>query len=159
MGRRSAGDEGALARRSRSSPAARPIAARTGSAGTSTTPRDGGTLRFSTKDTLRTLDPAIAYDDVAPPILHAIYDTLVDYEPARAGDLTSGLASCRASPSAGRSRPTAARITFWLRAGIAYEDGRPIVAADFKTSLERVLAHAGLAVRPVPRRRSTVPPT
>jgi len=108
-------------------------------AGTSTTPHDGGTLRFSTKDTLRTLDPAIAYDDVSPPILHAIFDTLVDYEPARAGDPTSGLAIVPRLAERWEIAPDGRTYHFWLRAGIAYEDGKPIVAADFKTSLERVL--------------------
>ena len=31
---------------------------------------------------------------------------------------------------------------FWLRAGLAYADGKPIVAADFKTSFERTRAMA-----------------
>ncbi len=44
-------------------------------------PRDGGTLRYSTLSSVRTLDPAIAYDDISMPVLHQLFDTLVDYAP------------------------------------------------------------------------------
>ena len=99
------------------------------------TPRDPGTLRFSTKDEIRTLDPAIAYDDVSTWITHALYDTLVDYAPGST-QLVPRLAERWEISPDGR------RYHFWLRPGIAYADGRPIVAADFKTSFARTLARA-----------------
>ena len=102
-------------------------------AGTSTTPRDGGTLRFSTKDQVRSLDPAIAYDDLSSWVLHPMYDTLVDYAPDSM-ELVPRLAERWEISPDGRG------YHFWLRPGIAYADGRPIVAADFRTSLQRTLA-------------------
>jgi ABC-type transport system substrate-binding protein len=96
-------------------------------------PRDASTLRFTTKDELRTLDPAIAYDDLSTWITHALYDTLVDYAPGSTQLIPRLAERWEISPD-GR------RYHFWLRAGIAYADGRPIVAADFKTSLARTLA-------------------
>ncbi len=95
-------------------------------------PHDGGTLHLSIKDELPTLDPAIAYDDVSSWVLHSIYATLVDFDGKLA--LHERLAARYAIEDAGKT------LHFWLRDGITYEDGRPIVAADFKTSLERVLA-------------------
>jgi ABC-type transport system substrate-binding protein len=96
-------------------------------------PRDASTLRFSTKDAISTLDPAIAYDDVSTWILHGLYATLVDYAPGST-QLVPRLAE-RWEVS-----PDGKTYHFWLRAGLAYADGRPIVAADFKTSLERTHA-------------------
>lgn len=95
-------------------------------------PRDGGTLRVSIKDELATLDPAIAYDDESSGILHEIYATLVDFD--RNLQLRDSLAERHAVEDDGKT------LHFWLRPGITYQDGRPIVAADFKASLERVLA-------------------
>jgi oligopeptide transport system substrate-binding protein len=109
-------------------------------AGTSTTPHDGGTLRISTKDTLRTLDPAIAYDDVSPYVMHPLFDTLVDYEPARAGDPASGLRLVPRLAERWEVSPDGLTYHFWLHDGITYADGRPIVAADFRTSFDRVRA-------------------
>jgi ABC-type transport system substrate-binding protein len=96
-------------------------------------PSEPHRLRFSTKDELRTLDPAIAYDDVSSWITHALYDTLVDYAPGST-ELAPRLAE-RWEVS-----PDARRFHFWLRPGIAYADGRPIVAADFQTSFTRTAA-------------------
>jgi oligopeptide transport system substrate-binding protein len=100
-----------------------------------TSPRAGGTLRLSAKDAVRTLDPAYAYDDVSLWPLHAMLDTLVDYEPG-------GL---RLEPRlAERWELSSDRRTyrFWLREGLRYADGTPIVAADFKHAMERVLSLA-----------------
>ncbi|HSN30782.1 MAG TPA: ABC transporter substrate-binding protein, partial [Kofleriaceae bacterium] len=95
-------------------------------------PHDGGTLHLSINSELRTLDPAIAYDDVSSWVLHSVYATLVDFDGKL--QLHARLAARYTIEDAGKT------LHFWLRDGITYEDGRPIVAADFKTSLERVLA-------------------
>src|SRR5687768_6682946 len=50
------------------------------------TPRDGGTLRYATPYNVRTLDPAIAYDEVSTPVTHAMFDTLVDYASSTTGN-------------------------------------------------------------------------
>jgi peptide/nickel transport system substrate-binding protein len=99
------------------------------------TPRDPTTLRFSSKDAIATLDPAIAYDEQSTWITHALYDTLVDYAPASTALIPRLAERWEISPD-GRT------YHFWLRAGLAYADGKPIVAGDFKTSFERTRAMA-----------------
>lgn len=97
-----------------------------------TTPRDGGTLRFSTHNGVSTLDPALANDEVAPWLFHPLLDTLVDYAPGSI-QLIPRLAESWEVSSDERT------YRFRLRDGLRYEDGRPIVAADFKYALERPL--------------------
>ena len=82
------------------------------------TPRDPTTLRFSSKDAIATLDPAIAYDEQSTWITHALYDTLVDYAPASTALIPRLAERWEISPD-GRT------YHFWLRAGLAYADGRP----------------------------------
>jgi len=96
-------------------------------------PRDGGTLRFAVKDPVRTLDPSIAYDEVSSMPVHALFDTLVDYEPAGTG-LVPRLAEHWEVSSDGLV------YTFVLRDGARFSDGTPVTAADFAYSLERALA-------------------
>ncbi len=95
-------------------------------------PRTGGTLRFAIGSPIATLDPTIAYDEFSFYALHLLFDTLIDYEPGGVG-LVPRLAE--------RWELSDDRLTyrFWLRPGITYSDGKPIVAADFKYSLERAL--------------------
>jgi ABC-type transport system substrate-binding protein len=97
------------------------------------TPRDPHTLRFSSKDAISTLDPAIAYDEQSTWITHALYDTLVDYAPASTALVPRLAERWEISPD-GRT------YHFWLRPRIAYADGQPIVAADFKASFLRTRA-------------------
>ena len=94
-----------------------------------TSPRDGGTLRFATKDRVSSLDPTIAYDEVSSLPVHAIYDTLVDYAPASL-DLVPRLAERWEISGDGLA------YHFWLR-DATYSDGAPVVAADFAYAIER----------------------
>jgi len=98
-------------------------------------PQAGGTLRLSAKDAVRTLDPAYAYDDITGWPLHAMLDTLVGYKPGST-QLEAQLAERWDRSSDGRT------YRFWLREGLRYADGAPIVAADFKHAFERVLSLA-----------------
>jgi ABC-type transport system substrate-binding protein len=98
-------------------------------------PRRGGTLRFSINDDVRTLDPAIAYDEFSLYPEHLIFDGLLSYQPTSSGhplEVGPGLAE---SWTISKDRRV---YTFTLRAA-TYEDGRPIVAADFANSFERIL--------------------
>lgn len=105
-------------------------------------PRNGGRLRIATKDQIRTLDPAISYDEVSTYAVHALFDTLVDYSPAVRGDETSGLTIEPHLAAAWTVSSDGREYRFALRAGVAYADGTPIVAGDFVYSLERVLRTA-----------------
>jgi ABC-type transport system substrate-binding protein len=93
-------------------------------------PRDGGTLRYASIYPVSSIDPTIAYDDISYPIVHALFDTLVDYEPGGVGVIPRLAQSWTVSPD-GRV------YTFVLRDGITFSDGTPIVAADVAFSLER----------------------
>ncbi|MGE5184382.1 MAG: ABC transporter substrate-binding protein [Acidobacteriota bacterium] len=93
-------------------------------------PRDGGTLHIAIKDQVSTLDPTIEYDEISGYEVHALFDTLVGYDPA----------STRVVPHLAERWDISAdalTYTFWLRDGLAYSDGTPVVAADFAYSLER----------------------
>src|SRR5690606_16170812 len=81
-----------------------------------TTPQAGGTLRFSTKDALTTLDPVFAQDEVSQWTLHALVDTLVDFEPGGTRLIPRLAERWELSPD-GRT------YRFWLREGLRYADG------------------------------------
>ena len=95
-------------------------------------PRDGGTLRFSIKDQVRTLDPTIGNDEFTYFMLHPLFDTLVDYAPGGI-DIVPRLAASWQISDDGKV------YRFELRPGIAFADGTPIVAAHLKYGLERAL--------------------
>lgn len=100
-----------------------------------TSPRAGGTLRFASQDSIRTLDPAIAYDEVSMYPLQALFATLVGYG-QQGLDLQPELAERWELVDDGTT------YRFWLRPGITYSTGQPIVAADFELALERALTTA-----------------
>lgn len=94
-------------------------------------PRRGGVLRVATFLNVRTLDPALAYDQVTRPIEELLYARLVTFDAT--GKLVPELArEVRASPDA-RS------YTFELRQDVRFHDGSRFSAADVKRSLERLL--------------------
>lgn len=97
-----------------------------------TSPRRGGTLRIAMHLDVRTLDPAIAYDEGSTYVAHPLFATLVTYEPHGVG-LVPDLAE------RWELDPGGTTYRFFLRDGLAYHDGRPIVAGDFKFALERAL--------------------
>ena len=102
-------------------------------------PRNGGTLRFATRGAISTLDPTLEYDEVSGFAVHALFDTLVAYEPARRGDPTSGTALVPSLAASWQVSPDGLTYTFALRPGITYSDGTPLVARDFVFGLERAL--------------------
>ncbi len=95
-------------------------------------PRAGGTLRIAIVDGVSTLDPAIAYDEYSYYVVHPLFDTLVDYAPGGTAVIPR-LAERWEISSDGTT------FRFWLRPGLHYADGQPIVAADIQYSLERAL--------------------
>ena len=101
-------------------------------------PVDGGTLRYATKDTVRTLDPAIEFDEVSSYAVHALYDTLVDYAPAVRGDPSSGYAIVPHLAERYEISPDGLTYHFWLRPGLTFSDGTPVVGFYFVFAFERV---------------------
>ena len=94
-------------------------------------PRRGGTLRVATFVNVRTLDPALAFDEASRPLLQLAFARLLtwDAEGRLAPDLCQSFA---------RS-PDGLTHTFELREGARFHDGSPVTAADVKRSLERLL--------------------
>ena len=90
------------------------------------------TMIVTFKDDVSTLDPAIGYDWQNWSIIKSISDGLMDYEPATT-TLTPHLAESYTVSADGRT------YTFKLRRGVRFHNGREVVAADVKYTLERVL--------------------
>jgi len=107
------------------------------------TPKSGGTLHIATKDQISSLDPTLVYEEVSTYIMQPLFATLVTYAPASRDP--GALPPLTVVPDlAERWEITADGLTyrFYLRDKLAYEDGGPIVAGDFKYSLERALSRA-----------------
>lgn len=110
-----------------------------------TAPHRGGKLRFSTTDAVRTLDPAIAYDETSLYPAQHMFDTLVGYtaaspdKPLREGAPRPGVSLRPELAESWDISDDGMILRFTLRAGIRYADGIPIVAGDFKYALERAL--------------------
>lgn len=98
-----------------------------------TVPRNGGTLRFATHNELGTMDPSAGYDEVTYIVLHALFDTLIDYSPDARAHVPRLARSWTTSPDGRVYR-------FELRRDIRFPDGTPITAAHFKYSLERAIS-------------------
>jgi ABC-type transport system substrate-binding protein len=94
-------------------------------------PVRGGVLRVATSVNIRTLDPALAYDEAALPIEELVFARLVTWD--KEGRVVPDLAEeVRSSPD-GRTH------TFVLRGGLRFHDGSELTAADIKRSIERAL--------------------
>jgi ABC-type transport system substrate-binding protein len=112
-----------------SSPA--PVAPPRGARHDPPAPQMGGIFRGATAHNLRSLDPAIAYDEASGPILQLVFARLVTWD-AR-GEIVGDLASAFTISPDGRT------YTFTLRDGARFHDGAPVLARDVARSLERLL--------------------
>ena len=105
---------------------------------TATTAAGGGALSFAVEGDLQTLDPAICYDTNCGPVIHLLFDQLIEYDP-NAATLRPGLAAAMPEVSA-----DGLTYTFTLRDNATFtkQDGsvlRPVTADDVVHSLNRVL--------------------
>jgi ABC-type dipeptide/oligopeptide/nickel transport system permease subunit/ABC-type transport system substrate-binding protein len=94
-------------------------------------PRRGGVLRVATFVAVRTLDPALAYDEASRRVLEHVFARLVTWDAE--GRLVPDL--CRSFSVS----PDGLTYTFELRGGARFHDGAPVLARDVKRSLERLL--------------------
>ena len=95
-------------------------------------PVQGGSIIVTYKDDMATLDPAIGYDWQNWSMINSITSRLVDYKPG-----TTELA-----PSLADSftvSPDGLVYTFKLNPGAKFTNGRKVVAADVKYSIERAV--------------------
>lgn len=104
-------------------------------------PKSGGTLHVALSTKVISLDPLIgSNDEQTANVTHPLFDTLVDFAP-------DSLALQPRLASSWEVSPDGLVYTFHLRSGVTYEDGRPIVAGDFKYALERTLQTTDAAGR------------
>ncbi len=94
-------------------------------------PARGGVLRVATFLNVRTLDPALAYDEGAAPMTELLFARLVSWDDA--GNVAPALASAVDTSADGKT------VTFTLREGVRFHDGTELRAGDVKRSLERTL--------------------
>jgi ABC-type transport system substrate-binding protein len=96
------------------------------------TPAQGGDIVVTYKDDITTLDPAIGYDWVNWSLIKSLYSRLMDYEPGTANLKPSLAESFEVAPDG-------LTYTFKLRKGVKFSNGREVVAADVKYSIERAV--------------------
>lgn len=94
-------------------------------------PVHGGVLHLALSVNVRTLDPALAYDEASLTIEELLFARLVTWDAK--GQLVPDLAQSFQVSEDGRL------ITFILREGLRFHDGSPLRAQDIKRSIERTL--------------------
>ncbi len=109
-----------------------PTSPRYGAAG-SAHPRHGGTFVFHHESNIRSLDPAIAYDEISQMALRLLFDGLLDYD--EHGQMVASLAE--AMPEQSEDGRT---FTFRLRRNVRFHNGRELVAEDVRWTMERLLS-------------------
>ncbi len=92
----------------------------------------GGDIVVTYKDDIATLDPAIGYDWQNWSIIKSLFSRLMDYTPGTPELVPSLAESFTVSPD-GQT------YTFKLRKGVKFSNGREVVPADVKYSIERAV--------------------
>ncbi len=95
-------------------------------------PVQGGSIVVTYKDDMATLDPAIGYDWQNWSMINAIFSRLVDYK-AGTTELEPSLATSY------EISPDGLTYTFKLNPKAKFTNGRKVVAADVKYSIERAV--------------------
>jgi ABC-type transport system substrate-binding protein len=94
-------------------------------------PARGGTLELANYGDVRSLDPAVAFDQISIPLLQLLFTPLVDYD--RQGRIVPLLAERMDVSDDGLQH------VFKLREGALFHDGQELTAEDVKRSIERAL--------------------
>lgn len=89
-------------------------------------------ITITFQDNFVTLDPAIGYDWQNTTVIRNIFNGLVTYKPGSA-QIIPDLASDYSLSADGLT------FTFHLRKGLKFHNQRPVIAADIKYSIERVV--------------------
>jgi ABC-type transport system substrate-binding protein len=95
-------------------------------------PVQGGSIIVTYKDDMATLDPAIGYDWQNWSMINSMFSRLVDYKPGTT-ELAPSLADTYTVSSDGLT------YTFKLNPHAKFTNGRRVVAADVKYSIERAV--------------------
>lgn len=84
-------------------------------------------------DDIVSLDPAEAFEFSGTGLINNVYDTLIELDPTKPGELIAGLAD---SWSVGEDGVT---YTFKMKSGLTFSSGNPVRAEDAAWSLQRVV--------------------
>jgi peptide/nickel transport system substrate-binding protein len=105
--------------------------------GSSSSGREGGTLRVTYASFPDYMDPALSYDTESYTAMYNTYIPLLTYAHA------SGEAGSQVIPGLAKALPKISddgkTYTLFLRKGLKYSDGTPVRASDFTFSVERML--------------------
>ncbi|MBB6408858.1 ABC transporter substrate-binding protein [Mesorhizobium sangaii] len=96
------------------------------------TPTSGGDIIVTYKDDIATLDPAVGYDWQNWSMINALFSRLVDYKPGTT-ELGPSFADSYDVSDDGKI------YTFKLHPGVKFTNGREVIAADVKWSIERAV--------------------
>lgn len=96
----------------------------------SPTPVVGGTLRYASENDVRSLDPAVGYDEVSAEVMNLVFDGLLRFDAGTT--LEPALAESFTRSEDGRT------YTFVLRPGLRFHNGRAVVAEDVVQSWARL---------------------
>jgi len=103
----------------------------------SAVPTRGGTLTVSVSDDVRSLDPAVGYDEYSLYAQHLLFDTLLGYGPSTSPDPTALVAQLA---EAWEVSDDGLVYRFTIREGAQFWNGESVDAADFVYALDRVLS-------------------
>lgn len=95
-------------------------------------PVSGGTLRLATMYSARTLDPAVASDEMGIALGRMMFGKLIDLD--ERGQFVPGLSERMEWADGGLT------LRLQLRAGVRFQDGAELTAVDVKRSIERALS-------------------
>ena len=92
-------------------------------------PKPGGTLTLASFVNIRSIDPAIAFDEGSEPVVRLLFARL--FQISRDGTIDGDLVDTY------RLSPDGLQLTMDLRADAHFHDGSPVLADDVKRSFER----------------------
>ena len=92
-----------------------------------------GPIQVVSQQDIPHTDPAIAYDVLSWPVVHAVFTTLITYDESAKGFVPWVATSVPKPQNDGK------KYVFTLRKGIEFTDGEPVDASAFKYEIERIL--------------------
>jgi peptide/nickel transport system substrate-binding protein len=84
-------------------------------------------------DDIVSIDPAEAFEFSGTDLINNVYDSLIELDPLKPGELVPGLAESWSVSDDGLT------FTFKMKPGITFSSGNPVTAADAAWSLQRVV--------------------
>ena len=90
-----------------------------------------GPIQVVSQQDIPHTDPAVAYDVLSWPVVHAVFTTLITYDESAEGFVPWVATSVPKPQNDGK------KYVFTLRKGIKFTDGEPVDASAFKYEIER----------------------